>query len=146
MMMKIFIAGVMQGSTKGHDIQGQDYRLKIREVIRIYHPDADIVDPFSLFPDSVNFKDQRAKQVLFDMAGEAGSSDIVIAYLPEASMGTALEMTRAHDNGKTIISISPMKTNWFIRSISKKIFPTLDDFCVWAHQTQLVDWIGARIE
>jgi len=32
------------------------------------------------------------------MGEEAGSSDIVIAYLPNASMGTALEMIRSHDD------------------------------------------------
>jgi len=61
----------------------------------------------------------------------------VIAYLPEASMGTALEIIRAYDNGKTIISISPMEENWVIRAVSAKIFPTLDEFCNWIQQAQL---------
>ena len=138
--MKIFIAGIMQGSTMGHSIQGQDYRQLIREAVEVQHPQAEIVDPFSLFPDSVTYDDQRAKQVLFEMADEAGSADIVIAYLPKASMGTALEMIRAYDNGKTIISISPMEANWVIRSVSAKIFPTLDEFLQWAQQNDLEEF------
>lgn len=140
--MKIFIAGIMQGSTKGHGIQEQDYRQLISKAVQIQHPEAVIVDPFSLFPDSVTYDDTRAKQVLFELAAEAGSSDIVIAYLPKASMGTALEMIRAYDNGKTIISISPMQANWVIRAVSTKIFPSLDEFLTWVSQTQLEELLN----
>ncbi len=139
--MKIFIAGIMQGSTKGHGIQEQDYRQIIREAVEARHPEAEIVDPFSLFPDSVTYDDRRARQVLFELAEEAGSADIVIAYLPKASMGTALEMIRAYDNGKTIISITPMDQNWVIRAVSAKISPTLDEFCAWVRKTHLAELI-----
>jgi len=139
--MKIFIAGIMQGSNKDHEIYDQDYRQRISDAIKINHPNAEIVDPFSLFPDSIDFDDKRAKQVLLDMAAEAGSSDIVIAFVPKASLGTALEMIRAYDNGKIIISISPMSKNWVIRTFSTKIFPTLDEFCSWAGQTNFSELI-----
>jgi hypothetical protein len=141
--MKIYIAGIMQGSRKDQDIQVQDYRQIIHDAVKIQHPDAEIVDPFSLFPDSVDYDDRRAKQVLFEMAVEAGASDILIAYLPKASMGTALEIIRAYDNGKIIISISPMEKNWLIRAVSAKIFPSLDEFCTWARQTHLAELIDA---
>jgi len=135
--MKIFIAGIMQGSIKGHGILEQDYRHQIREAVKVLHPEAEIIDPFSLFPDSVTYDDQRAKQVLFEMAAEARSADILIAYLPKASMGTALEMIRAYDNRKPIICISPMEANWFIRAVSIKIFVTLEEFLNWVRQTHL---------
>jgi hypothetical protein len=133
----------MQGSIKGQGIVGQDYRRLVRDSIKTHHPDAEIVDPFSLFPDSVEYDDHRAKQTLFEMAAEAGASDILIAYLPQASMGTALEMIRAYDNGKVIISISPMEKNWLIRAVSAKILPSLDEFCTWAGQTDLAELIDA---
>jgi hypothetical protein len=139
--MKIFIAGIMQGSKKGKGIQAQDYRQRIRSAVEINHPDAEIVEPFSLFPDSVTYDDRLAKQVLFELAAEAGSSDIVIAYLPKASMGTTLEMIRSYDNGKRIISISPMESNWVVRALSDKIFFSLDEFCNWVGQTQLEELI-----
>jgi hypothetical protein len=41
----------MQGSVKGQSIQEQDYRQLIRDAVKSQHPDAEIVDPFSLFPD-----------------------------------------------------------------------------------------------
>ena len=144
--MKIYLSGIMQGSIKGQGVQGQGYRQVISEAVRILHPDAEIYDPFLLFPDSVEYDDQRSKQVLFELADEAASADIVIAYLPEASMGTTLEMIRAYDNGKTIISISPMEKNWFIRAVSAKIFSSLDDFCAWIQQTHLAELVAESTE
>ena len=140
--MKIFISGVMQGSIKGEGIQEQGYRDIISSVIKSKYPDAVIYDPFSEFPDSVSYDDKRAKEVLFNVADEASSADIVIAYLPEASMGTALEMIRAYDNKKTIISISPLSKNWFIRAVSVSVFTYLEDFCDWVQQTDLLKLIN----
>ena len=144
--MKIFISGIMQGSLKGHGIQVQDYRKVISDSVNVLHPDAEIYDPFSVFPDSVTFGDQRAKQTLFVIADEAAASDVVIAYLPEASMGTALEMVRAYDNGKIIICISELEKNWFVRAVSTKLFFSLVDFCAWiehTHLSQIID--GAAV-
>ena len=142
--MKIFIAGIMQGSLQGHGILEQDYRQVIREAILSNHPGVEIVDPFALFPDSVTYNDQRAKQVLFEMATEAGSADILVAYLPKASMGTALEMINAYENGKTILSISKLEKNWFIRALSTKIFPSLNQFCNWVQETDLATWVDGN--
>ena len=139
--MKIFIAGIMQGSLKGKGIQEQAYRKIISKALKINHPDVNIVDPFSLFPDSVAYDDKRAKEVLFAMADEAASSNILIAYLPEASMGTALEMIRAYDNQKPIFSITPMNENWLVRAVSTKVFPTLETFCTWIKNNHLKDWL-----
>ncbi len=129
--MRIFIAGVMQGSKKGKGITSQDYRQIIRTTIHQVHSDADVTDPFTLFPNSPEFDDARANQVLHEMAKTAGESDIVIAYLPVASMGTALEMIRAYDNGVPVITITPMAENWVVRSLSQLVFPTLEGFSAW---------------
>ena len=77
--MKVFIAGIMQGSKQGAGIHGQDYRRVIGDAVRGRHPEAQIVDPFALHPDSVAYGDGRAKEVLFALAAEAGSADVVIA-------------------------------------------------------------------
>lgn len=141
--MKIYLSGVMQGSIKGHGIQEQGYRQIITDAIRVLHPEAEIFDPFAAFPNSVEFDDAQAKEVLFFMADEAASSDIVIAYLPEASMGTGLEMIRAYDNGKAVISITSLEKNWFIKSVSEVVFSSLDDFCGWVRKTDLSELISA---
>jgi hypothetical protein len=129
--MRIFIAGIMQGSLKKRGMGNQNYRELIRQAILEVHPNYEIFDPYSLFPDSVEYDETRARQVLLKMAEEAGNSDLVIAYLPEASMGTALEMVRAYDNNKPIISISPMAKNWVIQSFSRHIFPNIEEFSTW---------------
>ena len=144
--MKIFISGIMQGSKIGHGIQGQGYRQVIVDAVKVRHPNAEIVDPFSLHPNSVDYDDQRSRQALFELADAAASADILIAYLPQASMGTALEMIRSYDNGKTIFSISPMEKNWFIYAVSAKIFLSLDDFCAWIHQIHLAELIAEPSE
>jgi hypothetical protein len=144
--MKIYISGVMQGSIKGEGIQEQGYRPIITDGIRVLHPDAEIFDPRAAFPDSPSYDDDRAKEALFFMADEAASSDIVIAYLPEASMGTALEMIRAYDNGKTVITITSLEKNWFIKGVSAKIFSSLDEFVSWIEQTDLSRWIRKTVE
>jgi hypothetical protein len=141
-MMKVFIAGIMQGSKKGKGIHEQDYRRTIRDAILARYPEAEVVDPFSLFPDSVDYDDGRAKEVLFAMAAEAGSSDILIAYLPSASMGTALEMISAHEAGKLVISITPMEKNWFILAYSAETLPSLDAFYDWMARVDLEELIA----
>jgi hypothetical protein len=139
--MKIFIAGIMQGSKQEHAIQDQDYRRQIREAVQANHPEAEIIDPYGMFPDSVDYDRTRARQVLFEMGEQAASSDILIAYLPSASMGTALEMLRAYDSGATIFTISPMATNWFIWGLSRRIFNDLDEFSTWVRGIELTDFV-----
>jgi len=51
-----------------------------------------------------------------------------ITYLPEASMGTAIEMWECYRNKVRIWTISPMKENWSVRFLSDKIFKSLDEF------------------
>jgi hypothetical protein len=129
--MHVFIGGVMQGSNRGQEINDQGYRQIIAGMIKARHPDAEITDPYALFPDGVEFDDDRARQVFFDLVEVAASADVVVAYLPEASMGTALEMVRAHDAGVPVISISPLAKNWFVRFLSRRVFPTLEAFGDW---------------
>ena len=142
--MRVFISGVMQGSKQGRNINDQGYRQAIRRMVRARHPDAEIVDPVALFPDSVDYDDDRACQVLFGMTEEAARADVVIAYLPEASMGTALEMARAYDGGTPLVSISPMMQNWFIRCLSRRVFSNLEAFAGWVAEGGLETIANSR--
>jgi len=148
-MMRVFIGGVIQGSMQERGISDQGYRQAIGRMVKAQHPAAKIVDPVALFPDSVDYDDDRAREVLLSMAGEAARADVVIAYLPEASMGTALEMVRAYDAGAPVVSISPMAHNWFIRFFSRRVFPTLEAFDDWLRDgglEALVDTMAGRRE
>lgn len=142
--MNIFISGVMQGSIKGAGIQEQSYRQRITEIVQNHHPDVEIVDPFMLFPDSVSFDDEKAKETLFTLVDIAANADMIVAYLPEASMGTAMEMLRAYDKSKPIVTITPMDKNWFILTMSNKIFPSFGEFKNWVQITDLEKWVSEQ--
>ena len=142
--MRVFVGGVMQGSRQGRDIDDQGYRRAIGRMVKARHPDAEIVDPMTLFPDSLEYADDRARQVLFDMAEAAARADAVVAYLSEASMGTALEMVRAYDAGTPVVSISPMTYNWFIRFLSRRVFSTLEAFADWVAEGGLETLVSSR--
>ena len=144
--MRIFIGGVMQGSHQGKGINDQSYRQTIVQMVKARHPAAEIIDPWALFPDSIDYGDDRARQVLYEMAEEAARADAVVAYLPEASMGTALEIVRACDAGTPVICISPLAENWFIRCFSQRVFSSLEAFGDWVNANGLATVVNSRQE
>ena len=58
---------------------------------------------------------------------EAARCDLVIAYLPQASMGTALEMWEAWRAGVPVMAITPLAANWVVRVCAAQRFDTLED-------------------
>ncbi len=126
--MRVFIAGIMQGSRNDADIEGQDYRREIAQVIGRHIPDAEVLDPFKLHPDSVTYGPEQAKQTLLELATLAGQVDVLVAYVPSASMGTAIEMWYAYQGGARVYTISPMVDNWVVLSFSECIFPDMAAF------------------
>ena len=127
--MRFFIAGIMQGSLADIGIHDQGYRASIGAAIKARFPEAEIVDPIELHPDGgLNYGPEEAKRTLLEMAAAAGQADVLIAYLPEASMGTAVEMWEAHRAGKLVLTISPLAENWVVRFLSTRVFPSLAAF------------------
>lgn len=125
---RVFIAGIMQGSLRGNTIGAQNYRREISAWLTAHVPGIEIVDPYELHPESVNYDDNRARQTLIDLAKEAGRADCVIAFVPEASMGTALEMYEAYANGRPVFTISPLTHNWVVKGLSARVFADLSEF------------------
>lgn len=123
--MRIFLAGIMQGSIPNDEIHDQGYREQITSLLRRCVPEAEIVDPRSLHPDSPAYDDERGRETFFHLCGQAGLVDLLIAYLPEASMGTAIEMWEAHRHGVPVLTVSPMEQNWVVRFLSTHICPSL---------------------
>ncbi len=125
--MRVFIGGVMQGS-RNSGIEDQDYRLQITEALVARWPDIQIIDPVVLHPNSVTYDDRMARETLFELAELAGQSDVLIVYLPQASMGTALEMYMAYQQGVPVLAITPLAENWVVRAMSRRIFPDIAAF------------------
>ncbi len=130
-IVQVFIAGIMQGSRLDRYIDDQDYRHTISRAILEQHPDVEIVDPNELHPNGVEYDDEQAKTTLLEMADLASRADLVVAYAPEASMGTAIEMWEAFRAGVPLVTISPMAANWVVRHLSSVVLPDLDAFGQW---------------
>jgi hypothetical protein len=126
--LRVFIAGVMQASILDRGIVDQSYRSEIRQALLIRWPNLTVVDPYELHPGSVEYPDSEAKETLFEMIALAASSDLMIAYAPVASMGTALEMYVAYQHKVPVLTISPLKENWVVRALSRRVFPDLASF------------------
>jgi hypothetical protein len=127
-IQSFFIAGIIQGSNRGKVLHNQDYRKKIKTILKKYFPKAKIVDPVSVHPNSADYDPKTGKAVFLEDIKHATKSDCMIAYLPFASMGTAIEMWECYKKGVTIWTISPMKENWSVKFLSTKTFESLDEF------------------
>lgn len=129
MTKRIFIAGIMQGSRTEKALHSQDYRTELTEFLNEKMPEYTVYDPFAKNQDSVNYGNEKGRDTFLRHNKMCGTEiDLLIAYVPEASMGTAIEMWEAWKNGATIVSISTMTRNWVIRYLSHKIYPDIESF------------------
>jgi len=126
--MKIFFGGIIQGSNQGQDIHSQDYRSLVKRFIKDRYPDIEIFDPVNNHEQSIEYDDKQAHATFFGHLKIVDTCDLMIAYLPQASLGTAIEMNRAYERKIPIISISPMATNWVIRLLTERNFATVEAF------------------
>ncbi len=123
-----FLAGIIQGSSTSRGLSDQSYRGHLAGILKKIFPDADIISPYDLHPNSIDYDLDKGKTTFMEMVSRAKQSDVLIAYLPEASLGTAIEMWESYRSGVTIWTISPMKENWVIRFFSHRVFTSLGEF------------------
>ena len=126
--MRVFICGIIQGSHKGRGIHAQTYRKRLGEAINRRFPDVEVYCPVDLHPESPSYDDATAFRVFEESLEAARRSDLLIAYVPEASMGSAIEMWEARRAGIRVISISTMAHNWVVKYVSDRIVPNLEEF------------------
>jgi nucleoside 2-deoxyribosyltransferase len=126
--MKIFFAGIIQGSSLNKDIHSQDYRSRIKSLLLDTYPDIEIFDPFENHRNSVDYDNKTAEVTFHKHLEEIEKSDLLLAFLPEASMGTAIEIWAAYSRRIPVLTISPMTTNWVIRLFADKNFETIEAF------------------
>ena len=123
--MRFFIAGIMQGSHVEAVLHGQDYREQLTTLLGRFYPDSDIYDPRHEHRESLHYDDQQGRDVFMMHNRMCGEVDVVVAFLPEASMGTAIEIWEAFRHGRRVVTISPLERNWVVRYCSHLV---LDDF------------------
>jgi hypothetical protein len=79
----------------------------------------------------VDYDDELARVTLLEMAELASQADLVVAYAPKASMGTAIEMWQAFRAGVPLVTISPMAANWVVKHLSNVVLSDLAAFQAW---------------
>jgi hypothetical protein len=121
--MQIFLAGIMQGSHRAAALHDQHYRGRLKDLLAQYLPSAKVYDPLADHPASLEYGDDKGRDVFMFHNRMCGEVDVLIAVVPEASMGTAIEMWEAHRNGRIVISISPLTRNWAVKFLSHVIYP-----------------------
>ena len=125
--LNVFLAGIIQGSLPD-TVHDQGYRTEVARLIHEHLPEAVVYDPFAEHPDSLTYQPDRGRDVFFSLMDRAAQADILIAFLPEASMGTAIEMWNAHQHGKPVYTISPLAGNWVVEFLSERVFASLKTF------------------
>lgn len=126
--MKIFIAGIMQGSLQHAAMHGQDYRQVLKAALQQAFPEAAVYDPLADHGASFEYGPEVAEQVFLGHNKMCTETDLLVAYVPEASMGTAIEMWEGVRHGRTVVAISPLDLNWVIRFCSHARYNTLEEF------------------
>jgi len=123
--MEVFLAGIIQGSKVEAEIHPQDWRGPIQDVVRRHRPDADVYCHYAQHPHSITYGLPAIRETFEDGLARARACDLLIAWLPSASMGTAIEMHEAARAGAVVLTITPMAANWVVRAYSDRIFADL---------------------
>lgn len=126
--MRFFLAGIMQGSHTAAAIHSQDYRQHLADLIEQHFPGAEIYDPRAKHKKSLGYTDRDGRSVFFGHNLMCREVDVLIAFVPEASMGTAIEMWEAYQHGATVFTISPLVHNWAVKFLSHALYPDLEAF------------------
>ncbi|MBP87457.1 MAG: hypothetical protein CMJ64_12155 [Planctomycetaceae bacterium] len=127
--MRFFIAGIMQGSRRDLGLHEQDYRARLCQLIETHVPNADVYDPLAEHHESVEYDDDKGREVFYYHNRLCREVDVVVAFVPEASMGTAIEMWEAHEHGRgVVIAITPLAHNWAVKFCSHLVYANFDRF------------------
>lgn len=124
--MHVFLAGIMQGSHLGAVMHHQGYRGRLRELLSRHLPEATVYDPLADHEQSLDYDADQGRAVFLHHNKMCGEVDVLIAFVPEASMGTAIEMWEAWRNGRVVIAISPLSHNWTVRYCSHVLYPDVE--------------------
>jgi len=136
-----FIAGIIQGSIPGVSVHPQDYRGEIKAILKKHVPGARVYCPFENHPESLRYDDDKARRVFLDHILMAAESSCLVAYVPQASMGTAVEMYATREAGRPVITISPLAENWTIKFLSDILLADIEAFRRFAASGELAAFL-----
>ncbi|MFT7644334.1 MAG: hypothetical protein ACI9G1_006101 [Pirellulaceae bacterium] len=128
MGLRFFLAGIMQGSLRENSLHDQDYRGRLRELLETAFVDADVYDPLADHSDSIDYDNATGREVFMAHNVMCRDVDVLIAFIPQASMGTAIEMWEAYRHNRVVVTISPLENNWVVKFCSHKVYRDLEGF------------------
>jgi hypothetical protein len=126
--MRIFLAGIMQGSHVIATMHDQNYRSRLKDLLAKHWPGASVYDPLADHPASFDYSRETARTVFLKHNALCGEVDLLIAFVPEASMGTAIEMWEAARHRRVVVTISPLDLNWAVQFCSDLVYPSAESF------------------
>jgi hypothetical protein len=126
--LQFFLAGIMQGSHREATLHEQAYRPRLKALLEASFPGAQVYDPLADHAQSLDYDADLGRSVFMHHNRLCGEVDVVVAFVPEASMGTAIEMWEAHRNRRTVITISPLSHNWAVRFLSDAVYDDVAAF------------------
>ncbi len=134
----------MQGSWKKSRIHDQDYRYRLKKILEEALNGVEVYCPFQNHPRSLAYRKEQMQEVFFEHIEKAAQSDVIVAYLPEASMGSAIELWEAFKEKRVILTISPLKENWVIKTLATRNFTSLEEFEAFIRSGRLKELILHR--
>ena len=126
--MNVFLAGIIQGSKVAAEIHPQDWRDPVRRILERHVRQADVYCHYGEHPNSITYDLPEICATFEEGLARARNCDVLVAFLPSASMGTAIEMHEAARNGSAVLTITPMAANWVVRAYSDRIFRDVNEF------------------
>jgi hypothetical protein len=126
--MRIFLAGIMQGSLLSAAMHDQDYRSRLKRLLATHWPEAEVYDPLADHTNSLDYAPHQARKVFLKHNRMCREVDLLIAFVPSASMGTAIEMWEASQHNRVVVAITPLELNWAIRFCSDLMYANFADF------------------
>ena len=140
-----FIAGIMQGSFREMALHDQSYRAELTALLERHFPGCRVYDPFANHSNSIAYDESKGRETFLMHNRMCGSEvDVLIAFVPEASMGTAIEMWEAWNKGALVLTISPLRVNWAVKFLSHAIYPDLSAFLAALESGEINEIIANR--
>ena len=141
--MRFFLAGIMQGSHTTAALHDQEYRPRIAQLLHEHFADAEVYDPLAEHNGSLGYGEATGREVFFGHNLMCRQIDVLVAFLPEASMGTAIEMWEAFRHGAAVVSIGPLRVNWSVRFLSHAIYDDVEAFAAAIRSGELARCVAA---
>ena len=79
-------------------------------------------DPRAEHAESLGYDDATGRQRVLPAQPHVPRDRRAVGFVPEASMGTAIEMWEAYQHGAAVITISPLRHNWAVKFLSHALY------------------------